>query len=63
MYCKYLTAIATTDTKKLSKIVEIHDLAIKSLAVENDSLYKTFDYLYSKLLKGLKLVLSSNPVL
>ena len=52
---KYLTAIATTDTKKLSKIVEIHDLAIKSLAVENDSLYKTFfDYLLFQTSQGTK---------
>ena len=51
----YLSRIATTDTKKLSKIVEIHDLAIKSLVVENDGLYKTFfDYLLFQTSQGIK---------
>lgn len=51
----YLSSIATTDTKKLSKIVEIHDLAIKSLAIENDSLYKIFfDYLLFQTSQGTK---------
>lgn len=51
----YLSRIATADTKKLSKIVEVHDLAIKSLAVENDNLYKIFfDYLLFQTSQGTK---------
>ncbi|AOT70629.1 HSP90 family protein [Geosporobacter ferrireducens] len=51
----YLSNIAVTDTEKLSQIVSIHDLAIKSLAVENDNLHKVFfDYLLFQTSQGTK---------
>lgn len=51
----YLSMIAFTDSKKLSKIVSIHDLAIRSLAVDDDSLFRIFfDYLSFETSQGTK---------
>lgn len=52
---KYLSNIAISDSRRLSQIIRIHDLAIKSLAVEDDNLYKIFfDYLLFETSQGTK---------
>lgn len=50
---KYLASLAKFDEKRLAKIIQIHQLAIKSIAVENDELFKIFfDYLSFETTKG-----------
>lgn len=50
---KYLASLAQFDEKRLAKIIQIHQLAIKSIAVENDELFKIFfDYLSFESTKG-----------
>lgn len=50
---KYLASLAKFDERRLAKIIQIHQLAIKSIAVENDELFKIFfDYLSFETTKG-----------
>lgn len=49
----YLTSLAKFDKEKLAKIIRIHHLAIKSIAIQDDELFKIFfDYLYFETTKG-----------
>lgn len=49
----YLASLAKYDEKKLATIIHIHQLAIKSIAVQNDELFKIFfDYLIFETTKG-----------
>lgn len=49
----YLSYLAKSDEVKLEKIIRIHQLAIKSMAVENDELFEIFfDYLTFETTKG-----------
>ena len=50
---KYLASLAKFDERRLAKIIQIHQLAIKSIAVENDELFKIFfDYLSFETTRG-----------
>lgn len=50
---KYLSSLAKLDEEKLMKIIGIHQLAIKSISVADDELFKIFiDYLKFETTKG-----------
>lgn len=51
----HLSMLAKSDSRKLSDIINIHSLAIKSLAVEDDKIYREFiDYLTFPTSQGYK---------
>lgn len=50
---RYLASLAQFEEEKLTSIIQIHQLAIKSLAVENDELFQIFfDYFKFETTKG-----------
>lgn len=64
---EYLTGLAKSNKEGFSRFLRIHSLAVKSLAIENDDLYRLFiDYLEFQTTRGAmtgqELVMSREPL-